>query len=213
MLSYVPIANTALQHLGESDRIATETEDSRPARAVKAGWEPTRLFILAEANWSFAIRTVEIAERPADPGFPIALNRKAFPLPADLVTLVEIVEPRCLEDPDSYSIEGGPNGTEILTDVAGPLTIRYVRDGADIADPARWTPAYIEAFTFRLAWQMSDELAADKARKDRALGASEKALKLARRSNARTKAAQAPAITPWSAARRLGVQRAPGVTN
>jgi hypothetical protein len=44
-----------------------------------------------------------------------------------------------------------------------------VRDGADIADPARWTPAFDQAFAWRLAWQISDEMGADKARKDRAL--------------------------------------------
>jgi hypothetical protein len=209
MLTYVPIANTALQHIGESDRISAPDESSKPARAVKAAWEPTRLFILAEANWSFAVRTVEIAARPTDPEWPIALDRTAFPLPADLVTLIEIVAPCSLDDPESYSIEGGPSGSEILCTEPGPITIRYVRDGADIADPARWTPAYVEAFAFRLAWQISDELAADKARKDRALGASEKALRLAKRANARTKAPRAHLTTPWTESRRTGVQRAP----
>jgi hypothetical protein len=63
MLTYVPIANTALQHLGEADRIVTPDEDSKPARAIKAAWEPTRLFVLAEAHWSFAIRTLELTAR------------------------------------------------------------------------------------------------------------------------------------------------------
>lgn len=210
MLTYVPIANTALQHLGNADRIVAPEEDSKPARAVKVGWEPTRLFVLAEAHWSFAIRTIEIAARGDDPKFPIALGRKAFPIPADCVTFIEIVEPCALDEEDSYSIEAGPTGMEILCDHPGPLTIRYVRDGEDVADPARWSPAFVEAFAFRLAWQISDELAADKARKDRALGASDKALRLARRTNARTKAARAQAVTPWAAARHSGVQRAPG---
>jgi hypothetical protein len=211
MLSYVPISNTALQHLGEARRIVDADEDSKPARAIKVAWEPTRLFVLAEANWSYAIRTVELTARPDDTEFPVALGRKAFPLPADLVTLVEIVAPSTLDEEDSYSIEGGPTGSEILCDETGPITVRYVRDGKDIADPARWPPAFTEAFAFRLAWQISDELAADKGRKDRALGASEKALKLARRSNGRTKASRAQVTTPWAAARRNGVQRAPGV--
>jgi hypothetical protein len=210
MLTYVPIANTALQHLGEAFRIGTPDDDSKPARAVKVAWEPTRLFVLAEAHWSFAVRTLELTARAPDSEWPIALNRTPFPLPADLVSLIEIVAPCSLDEEDSYSIEVGPTGTEILAAEPGPITIRYVRDGADVADPARWTPAFIEAFTFRLAWQISDELAADKGRKDRALGASEKALRLARRANARTKAARGNATTPWTAARRVGVQRAPG---
>lgn len=210
MLTYVPIANAALQHIGESDRIVAPEQESRPARAVKAAWEPTRLFVLAEANWSFATRTIELTARAPDPEWPIALGRTAFPLPADLVTLVEIVEPIALDENDSYSIEAGPTGSEILCLEAGPLVVRYVRDCPEIADPARWSPAYIEAFTFRLAWQVSDELGADKGRKDRAFAASNGALKLAKRANARTKASRAHAVTPWAAARRLGVRRAPG---
>jgi hypothetical protein len=210
MLTYVPLANVALQHLGESDRIASPEEGSKGARAVKAAWEATRLFVLAEAHWSFALRTVAIAARPADPAFPIALGRKAFPLPADLVSFVEIVDPDLDDDDDLYSIEGGPTGTELLVDATGPITIRYVRDGLDIADPARWTPAFDQAFAWRLAWQISDEMGADKARKDRALIQSEKALKLAKRTNRRMKGPKGQATTPWTAARSSGFQRAPG---
>jgi hypothetical protein len=210
MLTYVPIGNTALQHLGEADRITDPNEDRKPARAIKTGWEPTRLFILAEAHWSFASRTVELAARPDDPEWPIALGRKAFPLPADLVSFIEIVEPCSLDEAESYTIEEGPTGSELLADETGPITIRYVRDSKAIADPARWPPAFIEAFAFRLAWQIADELAADKGRKDRALAASNAALKLAKRANARTKAGRRHATTPWTAARRTGVERAPG---
>jgi hypothetical protein len=44
MLTYVPLANVALQHLGESDRIAAPDENSKGARAVKApGKQPGSL--------------------------------------------------------------------------------------------------------------------------------------------------------------------------
>jgi hypothetical protein len=211
MLSYVPIANAALQHLGEGDRIESPDQtDSKAARAVKVAWDPTRLFVLSEAHWSFAIRTVAIAERAAHDDFPLALGRRAFPLPADLVSLVEIVDPFLDDDEESYSVEAGPEGSEILVDHAGPLVIRYVRDIPAIADPARWPPSFTQAFTFRLAWQISDEMGADKARKDRALGGYGAALKLAKRTNARTKAPRRQATTPWTAARGRGVARAPG---
>jgi hypothetical protein len=211
-LNYVAIANLALGHIGENDRIAAPDEASKAARAVYGAWEGTRQFILAEANWSFALRTVDIAQRPDNPDFPIALSRKAFPLPADLVTFVEIVEPCRLEDgEDQFTIEGGPDGgQEIQADELGPITIRYVRDSAAIADPTRWPAAYVEAFAFRLAWQISDELGADKARKDRALKASDRALALAKRGNTHTKARRRNREGDWVRARRCGVERAPG---
>jgi hypothetical protein len=211
MLTYVPLANMALQHLGESDRIASPDEDSKGARAVKAAWEGVRLFVLSEAHWSFAVRTVALSSRPADPEFPIALGRTAFPLPADLVSFIEIVDPELDDDEDLYSIEAGPSGSEILVDDPGPITIRYVRDTAAIADPARWPPSYDRAFSFYLAWQISDEMGADKARKDRALNGYTGALRIAKRTNARTKAPKRQAMTPWTRARQSGVDRAPGV--
>lgn len=212
-LSYVPIANMALNHLGENDRIVDPNDTGPAAAAVKRAWDLTRLFVLAEANWSFAVRTVDLVQRAPNPDWPIALERQAFPLPADLVSFIEIVEPNFLDDePDRYSIESGPNGAEILTCFDGPITVRYVRDGADVADPARWLPAFAQVFTWRLAWQISDALGAEKARKDRVLSAGDRALKLARKSNAHFKARRRNHTGDWIAARFRGWQgRAPGV--
>lgn len=204
LLSYVAIANLALGHIGEDDRISDPDENSRAAREVKTAWEPTRLFVLADANWSFAIRTLELAARPADPLWPIALGRTAFPLPADLVNLAEIIDPDLYDDDDEFAIEGGPNGSELLVESDGPITVRYVRDGLDIADPARWSPGFSEAFAFRLAWQISDPLSADKGRKDRADVAYTKALRKAKKANARTKPFRQNPPTEWSQARRGG---------
>jgi hypothetical protein len=77
LLSYVPIANHALGHIGEDDRISDPDEDSRAAREIKTAWETTRLFVLADANWSFATRTFELAARPDNPR---GRSRSAEPL-------------------------------------------------------------------------------------------------------------------------------------
>jgi hypothetical protein len=211
-LTYVPIANLALQHIGEDDRIDAPDETKRAARIVKNAWDGTFEFILGKANWAFAVRTVELAERAADPEFPIALERRAFPLPADMVRFIEIIDPALDDEDDSYSIEGGPDGTmEILTEIEGPITVRYVRKDSKIADPLRWPPQFIEAFTWELAWQISDPLSADKARKDRARKQADIAIAAAKRANNRTKGRRGAYVTPWVAARTNGIQRAPGV--
>jgi len=210
MFSYVPIANLALQHLGEAYRIVEPDEDSKPARAIKSAWDLTRLFVLAEGLFSFASRTLELTARAAHPEYPLPIGRNAFPLPANMLAFVEITAPASLDENDSYVFEEGPTGMDIVCDEPGPLSVRIIRDGAGAKDPARWTPAFAEAFAFRLAWQISDELAADKARKDRVFNAANAALKLAKRANARTKASRGHATTPWVAARSGGVQRAPG---
>lgn len=205
--SYVAIANMALGHLGEDDTISAPDEESRAARLVATHWNTTRLFVLEEAAWSFASRTIELVQRADDPNWPIALNRKPFPLPADLVTLAEIVKPDLNDDDDEFAIEGGPVGSELLVEEDGPITIRYVRDGADIADPARWSAAFVQAFAFRLAWQIADGMAADKGRKDRALSSYTAAIRKAQRVNARTKPFRRNPRSDWARARHGGSGR------
>lgn len=215
MFDYVTIANLAAQHLGEDERIAAPDESSKLARAVRTAFVPAFKFVLSEANWSFALRTVALTQRAADASWPIALERNPFPLPADLARLTEIIDPELdLDDPEAgqrYSIECGPNGEELLVDEDGPITIRYVRYGADLEDPARWTPAFVKAFQFYLAWQIADALAAKQSRKDRAIAAYADAIRLAKRVNNKTKAPKGNATTEWSRSRVIGQSRVPNV--
>lgn len=204
LLSYVEIANLALQHLGEDDRIGDPNEDSRPARAVKRAWEPARMFVLADVNWSFATRTATLSARPPSEDWPIALGRTAYPLPPDLVNLVEIVDPDLNDDDDEFAIEAGPDGAELLAEYSGPIVIRYVFDGAAIASPERWPANFVKAFSFYLAWQISDSLAAKTSRKDRALNSYGRALGGARKANARTKPFRRNPPSDWARARHSG---------
>lgn len=204
LFSYVQIANLALQHLGEDDRIDDPQDTSRAARTVARAWEPTRLLVLADAHWSFAARTLDISQRPAIAEWPIALGRSAYPMPPDLVNLIEILSPDVNDDDDEFAIETGPTGAELLLDHSGPVTIRYVRDGADIKDPSRWSAGFVEAFQFRLAWQISDALAAKTSRKDRAERSYNAALRKAKKANARTKPFRRNPPTDWTRARHGG---------
>lgn len=210
-MNRVQLSNLALQHIGEDDRITSPDDNSRPARIIRNAWDATFEFVLGEANWGFALRTVIIGKRAPNVGFPIALTGyNAFPLPVELVRLVEIVDPDLTDDNNEFTIEGGPNGNELIADEAGPLTIRYVANRVEFRDPARWPTLFCEAFAFRLAWQISDALSADKGRKDRAEKAGEVALSRARRANNKLKAPIGNAETPWSRARRTASFPIPG---
>jgi hypothetical protein len=201
MFDKVGLGNLALQHLGEDDRISDLEEDSRPARIIKRAWDNTRIFVLAAAHWSFACRTVELAARAPNPDWPIAAGRSAYPLPAELVTLAEIVEPNLYDDDNEFQIEAGPNGSELIVEHAGPITIRYVANRPETADPVRWSPGFAEAFTFRLAWQISDSLSAKTSRKRLADEAYQLALRKAKKANARTKPFRRNPPSDWSRAR------------
>jgi hypothetical protein len=158
--------------------------------------------VLAQANWSFAIRTVELAPSAGSVDWPIALGRNAFPLPADMARFVEIVDPELDDQDDSYSIEGGPTEPSCYATETGPITVRYVRTGADLEDPLKWPANFVEAFTWRLAWQIAEPLSADKGRKDRALQSF-------RRSDPRGQARQQPDEGPQGRFRDAVVGRPP----
>lgn len=207
MLDETQIANLALGHIGEDDRIdSLDDVNSRAARSCKRAWDGVFLFVLAEAHWSFALRTKALTARAASDAYPIALERTAFPLPPDLVRLAEIVDPELdVEDSDNYSIEAGPEGgQELLVEDSGPITIRYVRDTPEIRSPASWPPAFAEAFSYRLAYQVSDVLAADKARKRTADEKYQETLRKAKKTNAATKPRRSQPTGPWVRARRGG---------
>jgi hypothetical protein len=86
-------------------------------------------------------RTLALAARPDNPQWPIALGRTAFPLPADLVNLAEIVEPDLYDDDDEFAIEGGgrTDPSSWLVDRRAdhdplrPRRARYRRSGALVA--------------------------------------------------------------------------------
>jgi hypothetical protein len=139
--------------------------------------------------------------RAAEPDWPIALDRVAFPLPADMVRFVEIIDPELDDDDDSYSIEGGPNADRAaVTEDPGTDHRLAMSAPRRVAGSARWPPPFVEAFTWRLAWQISDPLSADKGRKDRALAA-DKAIAPPSAPTTGPRAARAISTTPWSRAR------------
>lgn len=204
MLDQVQCANQALGHIGEDDQISDLNEGSKAARTINVHWEPVRLFLLSKINWAFASRTIELAARPADPTFPIARGRTAFPLPAGYIRLIEIVDPDLYDDDDEFSIETGPSGPELVVDHAGPITVRMVQDVPAIREPQRWPPEFIEAFAFRLAWSICDTLSADRKRKSDANTGYLLALRDAKKVNARTRPFRRNPPSDWTRARRRG---------
>jgi hypothetical protein len=92
---YVTVANLALSKLGEDDQLRDPDQDSHAARSVLAVWAPVRRAVLRKGNFNFSMTRAELAaQAPTSLGYqspyPFA-NR--FPVPADFVRLVEILDP------------------------------------------------------------------------------------------------------------------------
>jgi hypothetical protein len=85
--------------------------------------------------------------------YPFA-NR--FPVPADLVRLVELLGPA--EIVESYKFES----LTILANTDGPVFISYVRD---VVDVGLWDDLFVDAFSARLGFEIADALTGDRGRK------------------------------------------------
>lgn len=191
----VTIGNLALSFIGDS-RISDIEEDSKPAREIRPVWDEVRRFVLGKGEWNFAMRRKSLSARPATVTNPVIGYENAFPLPSDCRRFVEIIEPRQVRD--CYANEAG----EILANTTGPLVIRYVRD---VVEPALWSDGFVEAFAFRLAWQICDALAGEgKGRKEKALKAYKEALKEAKGDDAKQNPPRAHVETDWVRERFTG---------
>lgn len=159
MTSKTDIVNGAAIKLGVQ-RLATLAEPSELARVASAVFERVARAELRKNAWSFSLTSTSLG-RLADPtGGQFAA---AFGLPTDLIRLVQFnddwtvygLSPVTDGLSQPFLIEGRTLLTNDLT-----VRIRYVRDLS--ADTALWDPAFVEAFTCRLAVEMGSTLTKDK---------------------------------------------------
>lgn len=158
MADYVTVANLALSKLGEDDQLRDPDQDSHAARSVRAVWTPVRRAVLRKGNFNFAMARAELAaQAPTALGYrsPYPYTNR-FPVPADFVRLVEVLDPA--EIREHYNFER----KAILANTDGPVFVRYVGDVEDVGD---WDDLFVEAFAARLAYQIADRITGDRGRK------------------------------------------------
>lgn len=157
MSDYVTVANLAMSKLGEDDQIRDPDQDSHAARSIRAVWVPLRKAVLRAGKFNFSMTRAELtAQASTSPGYqsPYPFDNR-FPVPADFLRLVEIIEPA--EIADAYKFER----KAVLADTDGPVFVRYV---ADIEDPTEWDDLFAEAFSARIAFQVADRITGSTAR-------------------------------------------------
>lgn len=137
--SEVQIACYALQHLGERP-IQTLTEDSKPARAMRATMPLARQKLLRDHSFNFSRKDVEL-QRLSDA--PLSRYSFGYQLPNDYIRTIALNPDRDGFQRDSYVIEDGA----LLTD-AESATLLYVRD---VIEVTKYDAAFVEAFSYKLA--------------------------------------------------------------
>jgi hypothetical protein len=197
MASQASIANQALVKLG-AKRIVSIDDDARQARELKAIWDAKRDAEMAAYPWSFACHRAQL---PALAEAPVYGYTRAFPLPTDYLSMVEVGEYWTMYQPagsELFTIEGG----NILTNDPSPLRIRYVRR---IENTGLWSPLFNEALACRLAFELCETLTQSPKKQQIIQEQYELAIRKARRTNAIERAPQRTVDDSWTLALRSGL--------
>lgn len=165
--------------------ISAPTEESEQARKLNAVWGSVARGELRRQAWSFAKARASLAPllvNVGDSQFGVSYN-----LPADYLRLVwldgawmfsTIREAGFSGDYPTFGIEG----RTLLTNGSGAAAIVYIRDVSE--DTALWDATFVEAFTCRLAAEITHSTTKNRSLKADIKADYIEALKEAKRTNA-----------------------------
>lgn len=144
----IDIKNLALSKLG-AERMLSDAEASVQARVMNLHYGPSRDAVLASDNWTFAMKRAVLPVLAEKPAFEWS---NQYQLPEDCIRLVQINRMWWC-----HIAAGAYNGIEkafevegryVLTDISGPLQIRYV---SRVTDTSIFQPIFVQALATWLA--------------------------------------------------------------
>lgn len=144
MASVTQVYNLASKRVG-GPRITSPDDDRTVARAIKGVWDIERRAAIRDGSWNFAMARFRLPALTTAPAFGFT---HAYKLPAECLRLIEVYG----HEREDYQLEG----RSILANISGPLDIRCL---TDIEEPSFWDDAFAEAFAFRIALAIGDDIA------------------------------------------------------
>lgn len=150
MASDVDICNKALQELGQP-RITSLGDNSKAARACNFAYELVRDALLRKHIWSFAIKRVILAP---DNNAPVFGPGYQFELPTDYLKL----------HPDNETTDWKIEGRKLVTNDGDTAEVRYI---ARIEDTGLFDATFVEALSFKIAFEICEEMTQSKTLLDR----------------------------------------------
>lgn len=179
--STIDIANRALTKLG-SARILSLTDDTKAGRVMNSMFAQVRDAELRRNYWNFALKRASLVALSEAPEWGYAYQ---YPLPADFLTLVQVgetyVRPNT-KDKGNWHIESTDTGGRVIvTDMAAPLRIRYVKR---VENSGFFDPLFVEVLAARLAFEACESLTQSGPKKQAASEEYKGALSEAARCNA-----------------------------
>lgn len=174
MASRLGIYKGAMRLLGEQ-RVASLSEDTPTRRALDDAWTDCGDYLLAQGQWNFAIRTVELSQD--EDTTPLFGFTYAFSKPTDWVRTVSIsAEGSFVEGLLNYEDEAAYWYAD-----CDPLYVRYVSDDAEYGwNVAEWRQPFAKAFEARLAFECGLQITGDKFNRNDMEALAEKRLRVAK---------------------------------
>ena len=199
----IDIYNLALQKLGAAT-LETVDEDSRNRRSCDNCYRILRDSELRAHPWTFSIKRVSLT---ASATIPLALtdtfypNAAAFVLPTDYLRI--LFPPRTHID---WVIENIGPEKAIITNDAGPLTIRYI---SRVSDTTLFDDNFTEMLACKMAMFMAEQITQSNSKIANISAQYNEARKIARKMNAFEKIPFGGPEDSWITARREGTRSAP----
>jgi len=195
MASQTEICNRAGILLGCEALITNISDNSKPARTFNALWNTVRKEELCKHYWGFSLSRTQLAALSSVPSWGFGAS---YQLPSDYLKMVQVndvyASPGLVDyrqyDDSPYAIEG----QTISCDYSAPLKIRYV---SDIQDSGLFPPAFVGAFSARLAYLACYTITQSNQRQDACMQEYNLALAEARRSGAVEKPPQGIPDDSW----------------
>lgn len=189
--SEVALANLALQAQGRGAQVTDISENTQPARIIKANLPYSRDAVLRAFPWNFAKRRTSLAALATAPAFGFSA---AFALPVDCIRVVGVY----LHDQSKWRVEG----REILIDDSGPISIKYIARITDLgADPLFFT-----TLAARIAADTALAITESSSKAEQLWRVYMQKLREARAIDSQEGQAEDWGISTWDAARHSGIQ-------
>jgi hypothetical protein len=198
--SDIQIANRALQKLGSTTQITSFNDPTQAARTMNVAYQPVRDAELRRRRWKFSITRANL---PALSTVPLnGVYSAQFELPANCLRVLEVGDYWPGADTSDYrnrsvaewTIEGGM----ILTNIAAPLSLRYIQQ---ITVAGLFDSAFCEAFAARLAWETCEQITQSTDKRKLAENEYKRAILEATQANALETVSEFKADDSWMMAR------------
>lgn len=181
MAAQVDICNYGLTLIG-AGRITALTDNSKAARAMNAIYSMTRQAELRKFTWNFALKRASLPALASPPDWGFGSQ---YQLPTDFLRLVQAGDIYAVPSLDNYVNADNSNwaieGQNILTDMGGPLKIRYVYN---VTDEGLFDALFNISLAAQLSFATCEEITGSNTKKDVAMQTYKQAITDALRANA-----------------------------